>query len=405
LLRATTCNSIHGLYQENYGIKANVSKEYFLGRKRAKTWLPKLANYKLERHFAGQDTYYFQGNPAKSANYTLAMIDVDVQKKQGMGSPEGAVAFAEHLRKTYWPGLCWERSRSGKGLGCPIFVKKEGRSASEVNGMLRRLDRWLKQEAISFDIENVEVKGTLPVVAYERGEIKAVKYGQFARYPKTLSYDQLANAPVLSCTEWLLKDIPEPSVIRKVTGSQTGTLITDDDLAQLPKYEKLYQRMNRTPLRARARFIVTAHDFAIACTLLRWFKKHPNADGTLPTRRIRELWTALYKNNQVKRPWNDRRWKCIRDSLSEKGYIRWIDERYQPAGRGLKGIACKWRITDEFDEMLNKIHNRESSFIDTLVVEKGSGQWLLPRLYPIQRENDTRFWVDADKRIEKRFAA
>ena len=132
----------------------------FVDRSGADWWLRRVSNYKFERHFAGQDVYYFMGNPGKSAPYTLAIIDINVQKprkikreegesnvhyaervKRMKGSPEGAVAFAAHLKKTIWPHLVWERSRSGKGLGCPVFVRKDGRSPAEVNAMLMHLER------------------------------------------------------------------------------------------------------------------------------------------------------------------------------------------------------------------------------------------------------------------------
>jgi hypothetical protein len=118
LLQRTTYRDVYGELTE-YGVRPSSTIREFIDRKRAGWWLRRLSNNRLERHFQGQDVYYFMGNPSKAAPYTLAMIDIDVQKprtikreqgesdvhyaervKKAKGSPEGAVAFAAHLRKT-----------------------------------------------------------------------------------------------------------------------------------------------------------------------------------------------------------------------------------------------------------------------------------------------------------------
>lgn len=336
-------------------------------------------------------------------------------KSQGKGTPDGAVAFARHLQKKYWPTLTWEKSNSGNGLGCPILIKKDGHCAAEVNVMLRKLDRWLKNEAarIGADIENVEVKGTLPIVEYKRGKPTSIRYGSFARYPRRLSAEQLSNSPILGCDDWLLMKIPEPAKDKPKNalnvGSVSGQLVSNEELAAIPKYERLYRRLVGPDLKANARFSVTPHDFAVACVLLRFFKSNPNKDGTMPTSRIRALWHELHAKGQVQRPFNDRRWKRIRDWLSENGHIDWQDERFQAPNPklGLKPIACKFSITDEFFDVLDsiKLDKREASFIDTVEVKQGPGKWLSPRLFPIQREMEAQFWFDADERVDLLLAA
>jgi hypothetical protein len=200
----------------------------------------------------------------------------------------------------------------------------------------------------------------------------------------------------------------EARVIR--AGSISGQLISDGELALLPHYERFYRKLvGPVDLKATAGFTVNAHDFAVACVLLRFFKKNPNPDGSLPHRRAKALWSELHVKGQVHRPFNDRRWTRIRNWLSEHGHIEWEDERFQapnPA-QGLNPIACKWSITDEFFDLLDSIrlHKEEASFVDSLVVKNGSGRWLSPRLFPIQLGNDINFWTDAEIRINLLFAA
>jgi len=95
--------------------------------------------------------------------------------------------------------------------------------------------------------------------------------------------------------------------------------------------------------------------------------------------------------------------------MSEHGHLAWQDDRYQAPiqAQGLRPIACKWSITDEFMDVLESIRIRkgEASFFDTIDVKRGPGQWLVPRLYPIQREMEANFWFDADERVELLMAA
>jgi hypothetical protein len=58
----------------------------------------KVPNYKYRDHFDKKITYYFFAHP--TAQVILVMIDIDVQKSKGLGTPEGADAFAKHLSST-----------------------------------------------------------------------------------------------------------------------------------------------------------------------------------------------------------------------------------------------------------------------------------------------------------------
>jgi hypothetical protein len=147
LLRTTTFSRIYGELTDYGGVRPSVTRDEYLHRHRGDFFCPRLPNYKFVRHFAGEETYYFFGNPSSRVSHTLAIIDIDVQKAKKKGSTQGAIEFVEYLRRTHWPTLCWEKSRSGSGLGCPLFVRKDGRNPREVNAMLRKLDRWLKAEA------------------------------------------------------------------------------------------------------------------------------------------------------------------------------------------------------------------------------------------------------------------
>ena len=58
--------------------------------------LPRMANYHLDDHFRNETTLYFGGHHAIDHDI-ISMIDIDVEKSKGLGTPEGAKRFAEYL--------------------------------------------------------------------------------------------------------------------------------------------------------------------------------------------------------------------------------------------------------------------------------------------------------------------
>jgi hypothetical protein len=79
-----------------------------------------------------------------------------------------------------------------------------------------------------------------------------------------------------------------------------------------------------------------------ACTL------HRNADGTLPTKRIRKLWDAAYAAGDTTRAFCWHRYKAIRDMLADLGLLEWEDETYR------FGRACKWKASEELTGMMEE---------------------------------------------------
>lgn len=147
------------------------------------------------------------------------------------------------------------------------------------------------------------------------------------------------------------------------------------------------------------KFRVTAHDFAVMMVLLRHFKAQPNTKKTLPCRRAEQLWTGLNSAGDVDRGFCHHRWRTLRDFLSARGHIDWTDHCYEPPCMGRtedssqdrkkssRGVACKWTITDEFDQWLLRVSfttapNIGASFVDTdfrtLVPPQGQGRNLRP---------------------------
>ena len=431
-LKDLICSLVYG-EKTSVGVRPSLEKKELIGFWNQDLQLPKLANYRLEDHFNLVKTYYFFGNGDPKDDLTLVMIDIDVQKSLGLGTPAGALAFAEHLRRVRFPGLYFEPSTNGNGIHAYILVRKLGRSATEVNAALRRLQAWLvaESERVNADIELVEVKGTCLDVTFNFGMMESVKYGFFAKLPREAHrFNEWQATTVLALAEiegslYDVKTEPETCNIpavdpststtvkkpkkRIVAGSVTGKFITDEALACIPRYEALYNQMTGGKNLKARKFAVTAHDFAIALVLLRFFKNNANPDDSLPTRRVAKLWTALYSAGDVQRPWNHHRWKAIRDFLSKQGHLDWIDNRYCYGeivdGEFVRGIACKFWITDEFADALDIVATATTpttggaSFVHTSVAGfvrlKGNGRPLVPERFPIRAERERLFWKAA----------
>ena len=88
-LRDKVFNHVYG---EKVGddVFPSMTKETFVGFYNERRYGQRLPNYKLQDHFDRRKTYYYFSSPNKTAEYALALIDIDVQKKKKLGSPEGA---------------------------------------------------------------------------------------------------------------------------------------------------------------------------------------------------------------------------------------------------------------------------------------------------------------------------
>ena len=367
----------------------------------------RLANYDYRDHFDKKATHYFMGSPTAAS--TLVMLDIDVMKKLGLGTTEGAWKFAEHLKST-WPNLYVEASTGGKGVHGYLVVEKPGHDAAAVNAFLKKLQDWLRAEAVTTnaDIELVEVKGTLPDIRLDGQQITALKYGQFAKIPRCEGrFEELKDTTVLDIDQPLppnsghvVSAAKSAKVGSATCGSISGRNISDDEIARVPEYERLYEALG-LELR-HTRYLVTANDFAAFCVLTRFFKTNGNADRTLPVRRVAAFWNELHSCGQADRPFNFRRYKAIQDYLSLNGHVLWEDHRYQRPEGEQKGVACKWRITDHFFGLLDLAGGQGgASFVVTDEFKRGTGEHRTPTPCLIAVEKERKWWMWAAEKLEQ----
>jgi hypothetical protein len=262
-----------------------------------------------------------------------------------------------------------------------------------------------------------EVKGTTTIPATVGEQINNVINRQFAEYLRTgrpglCPYDNEDGEADAEGQEGVClaeKEARVGTAEKVVAGSISGKNIGQRELDLMPAWERFFKQARKNkPLRGD-RWTVTETDFAQAIVLLRFFTANCNPDGSLPQRRVQELWTALYETGDFTRPWNHHRWKAIRDWLSEMGRLDWQDHRYQIGTGRSDGQACKWRLHEDFMLQLDwlALHHEENkaSFMDTGVVTTGQGQALVPVRYWFKQAQEASFWLEAEKAMENLCAA
>jgi hypothetical protein len=282
-----------------------------------------------------------------------------------------------------------ETSTHGRGGHGFALLDKQDCGPELVNDLLlRRLAPWLNKiaEAAGFDIEFVEIKGSLPVVLWgdHKHEVRSYTAGCLAKLPRDgeARFDELQNTAVVTIYDLLRLPVAEkkstdvsvrkPATALKKQGEATGSIsgrhITEDALAGLQAggcYRVVAEALlGHETLPTSGRQVDTVEDVAVALLLGEWFTKNMLPNGALPHARWKGLWSSLYKRGEVKRAWCHKRFKAIRDLLSSLGLIDWEDERYaigwhDEIGDYHKGDAAKWRLSEELMQVLAEARNMD----------------------------------------------
>jgi hypothetical protein len=386
-------------------IHLNLNNDVIRFLKREKPFLNYSWNWaKLNHHFYDEQTYYFAGN-SKRFQDTMAMIDVDCKE---CGTPEGAREFLDFLAsdecREEWglnfPRLYIETSTHGRGGHGFFILNKEDCTPEACNDLLLgRLVHWLNEIAASFDVEFVEVKGTMPVIQWgeKKGEVLGYKSGTLAKLPRQAEsrFDDLRNTAKISVSDLLRLPIvkkkqaePKLRVVgSSAKGSISGRHISDDMLDGLEergRYRVLAERLSEHhELETSGRQKAVIEDKAIALMIGQHFTKNMNANGSLPVARWKGMWTSLFEAGDIDRAWDHHRFAAIRDWLDSLGLINWEDHEYTVGwhdqnGKYHKGKACKWRFSAELIEALDSVETETNDDVAVDVdrgEEKGHPLW------------------------------
>ena len=324
-----------------------------------------ITNEMLAEHELEIRTLYGTGKPR--SDVSLFCIDVDVQKSQRLGSPEGAEAFIKWLTGKWFPGLYWERSRSGKGINGYFQLETAGMDVRAIRNHLKLLQKTLNAIALhhGFDVEAVEIKGIPAEAFWNYGRCFAVTQGTLMRLPRHLfeNAEALMNTTVLSWNQMcdVIAYRPAPKVkpvhqcpVKNVrrSGSRVGFyFMVEKDLHLIQPGGHLHSwgesivrsfGKGKKTIAISSRTVVSVEDIAVCLLILKFCAKHANRDGSMPWARIRACWNSLYEHGVIKRDFNDRRYAAIRRILDRMNWIKWERREYCP-GYG----AARWTLTDE----------------------------------------------------------
>lgn len=406
LLRSTTFSHVYG-EKLPIGIFPSLKKKQFIARYNAHCF-DHLSNADFELHFQGEETFYFFGTPRIKDEYTLVMGDIDVLKAKGLGTPEGALAFVQHLKTTFWPDLYYERSTNGKGIHFYLLMRKVEVGAERVNQAIGQLERFLRHQAdlVGADIELVEVKGKCPEIVYDDyGRITKVKYGTFGKYPRKATFHDLQNTTIIDWRElcrikgkYAVADTVKKPALHEGSGS---TSIPDEFVAEhLDACRKTWVNLTGNEVIKGERYHVHPDDAAVVLLIALWLQEHGTKDHRHSVRTTLAFWDDLQNRGLTDRSPNHHRIKTIRDYLSSRGCVDWLDNRYQPpSGKGAKdGICCKWRLDEVFAALLLAGGDNVGSDF------RGEGENLVPQMRMLREEAEQKkeilFWRAADMEIE-----
>ncbi len=394
------------------------------------SYLSRLSNMSFVDHVTNVATFYFAGSSERKKPETLVLIDIDCKKT---GTLEGAMAFADFLREHHFANLYTEVSTHGRGAhGYFVLDKLDTGSAYINNLLLRRLQPWLRQilKEHEFDVEEVEVKGTLPDLVWgrERLEVTNYKSGTLAKLPRLgsaereeslrnttrLSVDDLARLPVIETVE-KSAGLERAAGRVDVGGSISGKVIDEDELDKIDGHygEVAVALLKSHEIKTAGRTVVTNEDVAIFLLLLRFFSQNMNADGSMPVKRWMKMWNALHEAGDAGRAFCPQRFKAIRDFLSSLELLDWKDGTYRIGwfdedGKYHKGKACKWQASEKLMGMLQEPAEQaryqegegEASFIRTTLLSELKSIVQLPpeeTKRPILIDCDSHFRLNPDE--------
>ena len=324
-----------------------------------------LTNAQMMDHFEGRSTVYFWADGRIRTPRALICIDIDCHK---FGSLAAALIFAKYLAETIFPGLYIEPSTNGKGVHAYLIIDKRGFGDLYLHGLCRLLDETLKVVHREWQagnphlpVEGVEIKGHPPRIEWTRdGRIDEFTSGQFVKLPREMlsRFDEFARTTVLDDRRIndLYRRHKDRPVILAMPASQpagkgrslTGCAVKQADLDRWDAYLTLARELLPRPIKTSGREVATAEDMAVFLLILEACTNAMNADGSLPTARIRENWEVLHANGDVQRPWVAKRYTALRNHLSREGQLDWEDSRYIPGSLSPtgEGQAAKWRASE-----------------------------------------------------------
>ena len=371
--------------------KADVIEAFNARRHGKYRWTRK----KMAAHFSGESTLYFAAYGSSRASIVLGLFDIDCHDR---GCLEHALAFAEHL-KTFFPTLYVEPSTNGNGVHGYFLMEKGGLGDEYARALFANLQVWAEDEYDRWQarnpdklIDGVEIKGSPARLKWSaEGRLVDMTMGTLAKLPRQAvdrfdEFKATARISVKTLSRLLGCVVLGEGVTGKVArarlgrprasmpvarasarttrrGSTAGHPIGGEQLRRMPVYREVAEGLLDGPIPTSGRSVAIAEDLAIFVLLLVAFGEAPNADGSMPTKRFKAVWESMYERGEVDRPWNPNRFTALRNHLTKRSMIRWIDRRHVEGfvgddGEYVKGKAARWAAGRQLVELIERTVER-----------------------------------------------
>ena len=317
----------------------------------------------LAAHEAGDHTLYYQGSD--TAGYVYLMFDYDA--KAGVGSSAGCAALHGEIERRLDRTIYSEPSTGGTGIHAYPKLITRGYTAKAVNVAANHLQDYIRAVAATTDadVSGVDVNGTLPV--YRDGwsdtrrkwrTIHSYTNGRLAKLPRQASDrpDEFLATATITVEEIMalripsIKHLPAEQKAKAKSGSGFGVThepVAKDITDRIPALRQLATRLMYERTTTSDAHVARYEDMAASLTILLDNDARPEKNGAMSQCRAERVWTELYDDGKINRPWNQRCWKACRDRLSDSGYIDWADNQYTP-GENKNGQACRFKLAEEF---------------------------------------------------------
>jgi hypothetical protein len=186
---------------------------------------------------------------------------------------------------------------------------------------------------------------------------------RFEEFQKTTSLTFQGIQKLCELVERMV--IPKANVFSMKVIAQNGSLsgypIPEQEIAAIQgSYLQLAQTWIPQTLTTSSRAKVDARDLAIAFAIIRTCTLKMNADGSMPTARVKAIWDRMYLNGEVDWAFDYHRWKEIRDLMEVRGGLVMDDRHYYTGftnaqGQEIKGKAARWHMAEWLVEKLEEM--------------------------------------------------
>ncbi|QJW93248.1 hypothetical protein [Frigoriglobus tundricola] len=377
---------------------------------------PSTARYR-NRYFAGvlsprhikqgtfQNDQYYTSNRTAGTGKGLAYLDIDAHQgepdKDALTAAVTALVGRENLfisndnrlyLKVLWLGHSWEQFTKTVKL-----LHDACRAWAIVKGFQATVD----------SPKGLTQLGRLPLNHWNYPKLEEFK----AAPDVTLSHIEQLTADIWAEVKAARENttegneegkvIPFPeSVAQQVgnSGSVSGVPFAVDDVKpMIAEYRGVAARLKAKVRHVPNRQRITDLDINYCFVIHNLCALHPNEDKQCPVSRCRAWWNYLYECGVFTRAWDNAKWKCLRDNLTDCGCLDAIDCRYWFDVNGKsKGKAMQYELNARYVVRLEESSNGErASILDAAIAYNPFG-W---RPVLIERKNSW-FTPELDRKLD-----